>query len=67
MSRVKFMASGQSYEFRGEKERMWWLARIQERGLKYEYNKDGRDVTIIIDDRGDPFFKPKQKPSKRDI
>lgn len=66
MSRVKFLASGRTHEFRGEKERRWWEERITERGLKYELSKDGKDINIIVDDRGDPFFEAKQKPSGRD-
>jgi len=65
MSRIRFMGSDRVHEIRSTKERMWWLARIEERGLSYEYNKDGRDINIIVDDRGDPFFS-KQKPSGRD-
>ena len=63
MSRVIFLASGVSHEFRGDKERRWWEERIMQRGLRYELNKDGRDTNIIVDDRGDPFLEPKQKPS----
>ena len=63
MSRIKFMASGMSYEFRGKKELELWKSRILNYGLNHEIQYEGNDVFIIVDDRGDPFFEPKQKPS----
>lgn len=61
MSRIVFQASGMSYQIRKEKDMIWWQNRIEERGLNYKINIDGRDKNIIVDDRGDPFFQPKEK------
>ena len=63
MNRVKFMASGRTFDSHGQKTLEWWEARITERGYEYELNKDGRDVNIIVDDRADPFFTARKKPT----
>lgn len=62
MNRVKFLASGRTINSYGETTFEWWKARIAERGYDFEVNKDGRDMSIIVDDREDPFFTPSKRP-----
>ncbi len=61
MHRILFQASGFTYEYRQEKDLLWWQNRIEERGLKSRISVDGRDKTLIVDDRDDPIFEPKEK------